>query len=107
MANAIVSNGPVSQMVASFCPSILYIGKNSDQTGHTRRQLPFAQLFYLMIVICNNLHSHLHSLHINPAKKETPHSFKGQQLENKSLYRFVIYMGFLEKYLSYNLTLSL
>ena len=44
---------------------------------------------------------------INPAKKETPHSFKGQQLENKSLYRFVIYMGFLEKYLSYNLTLSL
>ena len=44
---------------------------------------------------------------INPAKKETPHSFKGQQLENKSVYRFVIYMGFLEKYLSYNLTLSL
>ena len=43
----------------------------------------------------------------NPAKKETPHSFKGQQLENKSLYRFVIYMVFLEKYLSYNLTLSL
>ena len=41
---------------------------------------------------------------INPAKKETPHSFKGQQLENKSLYRFVIYMVFLEKYLSYNLT---
>ena len=44
---------------------------------------------------------------INPANKETPHSFKAQQLENKSLYRFVIYMGFLEKYLSYNLTLSL
>ena len=42
-----------------------------------------------------------------PAKNETPHSFKGQQLENKLLYRFVIYMGFLEKYLSYNLTLSL
>ena len=28
-----------------------------------------------------------------PAKEETPHSFKGQQLENKSLYRFVIYIG--------------
>ena len=29
-----------------------------------------------------------------PRKKTTPHSFKGQQLENKSLYRFVIYMYF-------------
>ena len=38
--------------------------------------------------------------YINPANKETPHSFKGQQLENKLLYRFVIYMGFLEKYLA-------
>ena len=44
---------------------------------------------------------------LNPAKKETPHSFEGQQLENKLLYRFVIYMSFLEKCLSYNLTLSL
>ena len=44
---------------------------------------------------------------INPAKKETPHSFKGQRLENKLLYPFVIYMGFLEKYRSYNLTLDL
>ena len=44
---------------------------------------------------------------LNPAKKETPHTFKGQQLENKSLYRFIIYMRFLEKFLSYNLTLSL
>ena len=44
---------------------------------------------------------------LNPSKKETPHSFKGQQLENKSLYRFVISMSFLEKFLSYNLTLSL
>ena len=33
-------------------------------------------------------------LYINRSKKETPHSFKGQQLENKSLYRFVIYMSF-------------
>ena len=30
---------------------------------------------------------------INPAKKETPHSFKGHQLENKLLYRLVIYIG--------------
>ena len=44
---------------------------------------------------------------INPANKETPHSFKGQQLQNKSLCRFVIYISFLEKFLSYNLTLSL
>ena len=45
---------------------------------------------------------------INPAKKETPHSFfKGQQLENKSLYRFVFQMSFLKKSLSYKLTLSL
>ena len=29
---------------------------------------------------------------INTAKKETPHSFKGQQLEDKLVYRFVIYM---------------
>ena len=34
------------------------------------------------------------SHHVNPAKKEAPHSFKDQQLENKLLYRFVIYMGF-------------
>ena len=26
---------------------------------------------------------------INRSKKETPHLFKGQRLENKSLYRFV------------------
>ena len=30
--------------------------------------------------------------HTKPSKTETPHSFKGQQLENKSLYRFVIYV---------------
>ena len=48
-----------------------------------------------------------HYMIINPAKKETPHSFKGQQLEHKSLYRFVIYMSILEKFPSYNLTLSL
>ena len=30
---------------------------------------------------------------INTSKKETPHSFKGQQLKNKLLYRFVIYVG--------------
>ena len=44
---------------------------------------------------------------LNPAKKETLHSFKGQQLENKSLYCFVIYMSIFEKFPSYNLTLSL
>ena len=43
---------------------------------------------------------------LNRSKKETPHSFKGQQLEYKSLYRFVIYMCILETFLSYNLTLS-
>ena len=32
-------------------------------------------------------------IHVNPVKKETPHSFKGQQLENKSLNRFEIYTG--------------
>ena len=37
---------------------------------------------------------------INPAKKETPHSFKGQQLENKLLYRFVIYIGFWRNFLA-------
>ena len=31
--------------------------------------------------------------YINPAKKETPHLFKGQQLENELVYRFVIYIG--------------
>ena len=31
----------------------------------------------------------------NPLKKETTHSCKGQQLENKLLYLFVIYMSFL------------
>ena len=30
---------------------------------------------------------------LNPAKKETPHSFKGHQLENKLLYRLLIYIG--------------
>ena len=30
---------------------------------------------------------------LNPAKKETPHSFKGHQLGNKLLYRLVIYIG--------------
>ena len=44
---------------------------------------------------------------LNPSRKQTPHSFKGTQLENKSLYRFVIFMIFLDKILSYNLTLSL
>ena len=34
------------------------------------------------------------SLELNPANKETPHSFKGQQLENELVYRFVIYKGF-------------
>ena len=37
---------------------------------------------------------------INPAKKETPHLFKGQQLENKLLYRFVIYIGLWVKFLA-------
>ena len=37
----------------------------------------------------------------NAPKKETPHSFKGQQLEIKSLYRFNLH---LEKNLSFNLT---
>ena len=35
-----------------------------------------------------------HIMKIDTSKKETPHSFKGQQLKNKSLYRFVIYKGF-------------
>ena len=33
------------------------------------------------------------SYYLNTSKKETSHSFKGQQLENKSLYRLVIYIG--------------
>ena len=37
---------------------------------------------------------------INPAKKETPHSFKGQQLENKLLYHLVIYIGLWVKFLA-------
>ena len=44
-------------------------------------------------------------LKINLSKKETPHSFKRQQLENKSL--FCNLHEFLETFLSYNLTLSL
>ena len=32
---------------------------------------------------------------INTAKKETLHSFKGQQLENKLFHLVVIYIGFL------------
>ena len=44
---------------------------------------------------------------INPANKETAHYYKGQQLENKLLHLFVIYMNFLDESLSYNLTLSL
>ena len=42
-----------------------------------------------------------------PLKKTTPHSFKGQQLQHKQLYRFVIQMSCLDKFLSFNLTLSL
>ena len=38
--------------------------------------------------------------YINPANKETLHSFKGQQLENESLYRFVIYIGLWIKFLA-------
>ena len=37
---------------------------------------------------------------VNPAKKETPHSFKGQQLETKLLYRFVIYIVLWVKFLA-------
>ena len=37
---------------------------------------------------------------INPAKREILHSFKGQQLENKSLYCFVIYIGLWKKILA-------
>ena len=41
---------------------------------------------------------------IKPLKKETPHSFKGRQLENKSLqYRFVICMSFLESWLRFTM----
>ena len=39
-------------------------------------------------------------LSINPTKKETPHSFKGQQLDNELLYRLVIYIGLLVKFLA-------
>ena len=44
---------------------------------------------------------------LNPAKKETPHSFKGQLLDKKLLYRFVNYIGLLGKILSFNLTSNL
>ena len=37
---------------------------------------------------------------LNPANKETAHSFKGQQLETILLYRYVIYIGLLEKFLA-------
>ena len=40
------------------------------------------QLFFKYLLTIDNV--------INPSKKETPYSFKGQQLENKSLYRFEI-----------------
>ena len=32
--------------------------------------------------------------------KEIPHLFKGQQVDNKSLYRFVIYIGLWIKFLA-------
>ena len=35
---------------------------------------------------------------LNPAKKETPHSFKSQQLENKLLYPFSNYIGIWVKF---------
>ena len=37
---------------------------------------------------------------INPANKEIAHSFKGKQLETILLYRFVIYIGLLEKFVT-------
>ena len=37
---------------------------------------------------------------VNTANKEIAHSFKGQQLETILLYRFVIYIGLLEKFLA-------
>ena len=58
-------------------------------------------------IYCKIVHKNVHENRTKPLKKKPPHSFKGQQLENKSLYRFVISMSFLEKFLSYNLTLSL
>ena len=40
------------------------------------------------------------SVLVNTSKKETVHYFKGQQLETLLLYRFVIYIGLLEKFLA-------
>ena len=39
-------------------------------------------------------------MYINTSKKETLHSFKGQQLQNKSLYHFIIYIGLCKKILA-------
>ena len=47
----------------------------------------------VVLLYSNHFVCKIHAMNFNPAKKETPHSFKGQQLENKSLYRFVIYIG--------------
>ena len=63
--------------------------------------LSYDKFISKVLVHASNLVSNL-----KPSNKETPHSIKGQQLENKLLYRFVTYMSFLEKSLSYNLTLS-
>ena len=57
--------------------------------------------------LCFTYMQFISTIMVDRSNKETPHSFKGQQLENKSLYRFVIYMSFLEKFLSFNLTSNL
>ena len=42
----------------------------------------------------------LRSSYVNPAKKRNSALVKGQQLENKSLYRFIIYIGLWIKFLA-------
>ena len=59
----------------------------------------FCRRYHFVIILISQLRHH-DTTHINPAKKETPHSFKGQQLENKLLYRFVIYIGLRVKFLA-------
>ena len=75
---------------------------------------PFHQAYFIKSV-CEMIHQ-LHVIYtlekvktesgfhsygkVNPANKETLHSFKGQQLENKSLYRFVIYIRLWIKFLA-------
>ena len=82
-----VDSNKDSQVTTLAClpPPHTYIGQGLGQvmlrSGFVgSRVVTVTRTVQMMVQVC--LPPHLINMHINPSKKETPHSFKGQQLED-------------------------